>query len=323
MRKALPHTTAWIAAAVVAVVAVALAACFVLLGSGLDFGYVIPRRLTRLSAIVIGGICIALSSIVFQTLAGNRILTPAIMGYEAVYLLLQALLVLAMGVQSLVVLGPSGNFWLSVACMLGYSCALQSWLLGGGRDNVYFLLLLGLVLGMVIGTFTQFVQLRISPGEFSVLQGYSYTSFNRARPAQLLWSALIVAVACVIVRRSLPVLDVLALGREQAISLGVHYQRQLRLQLALIAALVAVSTSLLGPTAFMGIFVAHISYALAGTARHRVTLPLGCAVAVSIFIAAQLAVEHVFNYRTSVGILVNLVCGSYFLALMVRGRGRA
>lgn len=43
------------------------------------------------------------------------------MGYEAVYLLLQALLVLAMGVQSLVVLGPSGNFWLSVACMLGYS----------------------------------------------------------------------------------------------------------------------------------------------------------------------------------------------------------
>ncbi len=303
MRKALPRTTAWIAAAVVAV---ALAACFVLLGAGLDFGYVIARRLTRLSAIVIGGICIALSSIVFQTLAGNRILTPAIMGYEAVYLLLQALLVLAMGVQSLVVLGPSGNFWLSVACMLGYSWALQSWLLGGGRDNVYFLLLLGLVLGMVIGTFTQFVQLRISPGEFSVLQGYSYTSFNRARPAQLLWSALIVAVACVIVRRSLPVLDVLALGREQAISLGVHYQRQLRLQLALIAALVAVSTSL-----------------LAGTARHRVTLPLGCAVAVSIFIAAQLAVEHVFNYRTSVGILVNLVCGSYFLALMVRGRGRA
>ena len=44
-----------------------------------------------------------------KTLAGNRILTPAIMGYEAVYLLLQALLVLAMGVQSLVVLGPSGN----------------------------------------------------------------------------------------------------------------------------------------------------------------------------------------------------------------------
>ncbi|MEG1116755.1 MAG: iron ABC transporter permease, partial [Janthinobacterium sp.] len=32
---------------------------------------------------------------------------------------------------------------------------------------------------------------------------------------------------------------------------------------------------------------------------------------------------HVFNYRTTVGILVNLVCGAYFLALMVRTRGTA
>jgi iron complex transport system permease protein len=70
-------------------------------------------------------------------------------------------------------------------------------------------------------------------------------------------------------------------------------------------------------------FVPNSCYRWARPAPPRVTLPLGCAVAVSIFIAAQLAVEHVFNYRTSVGILVNLVCGSYFLALMVRGRGRA
>ena len=36
---------------------------------------------------------------------------------------------------------------------------------------MYLLLLVGLVLTMVIGTFTQFVQLRISPGEFAVFQG--------------------------------------------------------------------------------------------------------------------------------------------------------
>jgi len=116
---------------------------------------------------------------------------------------------------------------------------------------------------------------------------------------------------------------VLALGRDQAISLGVDYRRNVRLLLALIAALVAVSTSLLGPTAFMGVFVANITYAMAGTFRHRVTLALGSAVAIAVFIAAQLLVEHIFNYRTTVGILVNLVCGTYFLALMVRNRGAA
>ena len=80
---------------------------------------------------------------------------------------------------------------------------------------------------------------------------------------------------------------------------------------------------LLGPTAFMGIFVANIAYAMARTSKHSVTLPMGCAIAIGIFIVAQLLVEHLFNYKTTVSILVNLVCGAYFLALMVRTRGSA
>lgn len=301
----------------------ALALTFLFLCANFDFDYVIPKRLARLAAIVIGGVCVAVSSIVFQTIASNRILTPAVMGYEAVYLLLQSLLILAMGMHSVLLLGPSGNFVVSIALMLAYSWAIHYWLFRDGKNNVYFLLLLGFVLTMVIGTFTQFIQLRISPGEFAILQGFSQASFNKAQPAQLLTSALLVGAACVAVLKTLPALDVLALSREQAISLGIDYRRMVQLQLALIAVLVAVSTSLLGPTAFMGIFVANTSYVLARTARHRVTLPLGCAIAIAIFLAAQLLVEHVFNYRTTVGILVNLVCGAYFLALMVRTRGTA
>jgi iron complex transport system permease protein len=304
-------------------VVLALAAAFVLVRSGLDFGYIIPKRLGRLAAMLIGGVCVAWSSITFQTLTGNRILTPAVMGYEAVYLLLQALLVLAMGAQSLAVLGSGGNFLLSVGLMLCYSWAIDRWLFRDGAGNVYFLLLVGLVLTMVIGTFTQFVQLRISPGEFSVLLGFSQASFNKATPGQLLVSAVLVAAACLAAARTLPTLDVLSLGRDQAISLGVDHRRAVRLHLALVSVLVAVSTSLLGPTAFMGIFVANTTYAVARSFRHATTLPTGCAIAIAIFILAQLAVEHVFNYGTTVGILINLVCGAWFLALMVRKRGNA
>ena len=300
---------------------VLLALVFVFMRSGLDFDYVIPKRLARLAAMVIGGVAIAWSSITFQTLTGNRILTPAIMGYEAVYLLLQALLVLFLGTYSAVLLGVSGNFLLSVLLMLAYSWCIHRGLFRDGKSNVYFLLLVGLVLTMVISTFTQFVQLKVSPGEFSVLQGFSQASFNRAQPQQLLFSGALVAAVCLVGLKTLSTLDVLALGRDQAISLGVDYRRNVRLHLGLIAALVAISTSLLGPTAFMGVFVANITYALARTFRHRVTLVLGSAIAVGMFIAAQLLVEHVFNYKTTVGILVNLVCGGYFLVLMVRTRG--
>jgi len=303
------------------VLVVVLAGVFVLLGADLDFNYVIPRRLTRLAAMVLGGICVAWSSIVFQTLTANRILTPAIMGYEAVYLLLQALLILMLGSYSLVWLGANGNFILSVLVMLAYSWFLHRWLFRDGRNDVHRLLLVGLVLTLVIGTVTQFVQLKVSPGEFSILQAFSQASFNRAQPQQLLGAAVLVAAVLLVGIRTLPTLDVLALGREAAISLGVDHPRALRLQLALIAALVAVSTSLLGPTAFMGIFVANFTYALARTFRHRVTLPLASAIAIALFILAQLLVEQVFNYRTSVGILINLACGAYFLALMLRTRG--
>lgn len=300
-----------------------LALGFMLLGSGMDFDYIIPKRFTRLASMVIAGLCIACSSVIFQTIAGNRILTPAIMGYEAIYLLFQALLILLLGTQSLVLLGRDGNVALSIALMLGYSWLIHRWLLRDGRNNVYLLLLLGLVLSMVMATFTQFIQLKISPGEFSILQGFNYASFNKAQPAQVFYSGVLAIAVCLVILRTLPTLDVLALGREQAISLGVDYLPSVRLQLALIAILVAISTSLVGPTAFMGVFVANISYGLVRTTRHRETLPMACAIAIALFIIAQYLVEQLFNYNTSVSILINLACGVYFLTLMVRTRGSA
>ena len=298
-----------------------LALIFLLIGSDLDFDYLIPKRLMRLATIVLGSICLAFSSIIFQTIVGNRILAPSIMGYEAVYLLWQVLLLFVMGTNGLMLLDVSGNFIVSIVLMLAYSWALHHWLFPRCKNDVYTLLLFGLVLTMVIGTVTQFIQLRISPGEFSVFQGLSYTSFNRSQPETLFYGALAVATVLWVSRKTLPVLDVMALGREQSLSLGVNHPRYVKLYLALIAILVAVSTSLIGPTVFMGVFIANIAYALAGSNQHKVTLPIACAITIAIFLVAQIFVEHVFNYKTSVSILVNLVGGIYFLALTVRTRG--
>jgi iron complex transport system permease protein len=179
-------------------------------------------------------------------------------------LLLQSLLILVMGMHSLVLLGQNGNFALSIALMLAYSWAIHYWLFQGWQNNVYFLLLLGFVLTMVIGTFTQFIQLRISPGEFAILQGFSQASFNKAQPVQLLYSAVLAGAACVAIVTTLPALDVLALGREQAIA---------RYRLPAHGAAAAGADrrarggidELAGPTAFMGIFVANTTYALART----------------------------------------------------------
>lgn len=290
-----------------------LATAFVLVRSNLDFNYLIPKRINRLFAMIIGGVCIAWSSITFQTLTGNRILTPAIMGYEAIYLLLQSLFILFLGPENLIVLGVTHNFMLSIAFMLAYSAVIDWLMFRHHRHNVNLLLLFGLVLTIVLTTLTQFIQFKVNPSEFSILLGFSQASFGRAQHVQLLISAIVVAAVCAVSFKTITDLDVLLLGKNQSISLGLNYRRTVRLHLGFVTALVAVSTSLVGPTAFMGVFIANMTYSFARSFKHAVALPMGCVLAIGLFIIAQFAVEHLFNYRTTVSILVNLLCGIWFL----------
>lgn len=299
-----------------------LAVIFVFYDSGLDFDYVIPKRLIRLLTIGLGSVCLAFSAIIFQTVVGNRVLTPAVMGYESVYLLWQVLLLFMVGVQGIAFLGLNGNFIISVLLMLGYSWALYQYLLPFYKNDVYVLLLVGLVLSMVISTFSQFIELKMSPGEFSVLQSLTYTSFNRSELETLVYASVLIVGVLALLAKRLPILDVMSLGREQAISLGVNYQQQVRFFLAIVAVLVAVSTSLIGMTAFFGIFVANIAYALCKVNRHKFTLPVGTGIAMVIFIVSQFLVEHIFNYKTTVSILINLFGGSYFLVFILRNRSQ-
>jgi iron complex transport system permease protein len=302
---------------------IALAVFFMLFDSGFDVDYVLPKRLLRLATILLAGICIAVSSVVFQTLVTNRILTPAIMGYEAVYLFWQVLLLFFLGQSGLGLLGLNGNFFASVGLMLLYSWMIHHFLLPRARHNLWLLLLFGLVLTMVITTLTQFIQLKISPGEFSVFQSINYASFNHSETLTLVYAAIAMLVVGWVSYPYLPMLDVMALGEEQAISLGVDYACYVRWGFGLIAVLVAVSTSLVGPTAFMGVFIANMAYAFAGHFQHKRILLFASAVAVAVFLVAQILVEHVFNYRTTVSILINLICGMYFLLLIVCRRGMA
>jgi len=291
---------------------------FLLYGSSLDFEYVIPNRAIRLSAMFLAGVSIAVASILFQTVSNNRILTPSVMGYEGIYVIFQTLLLLVLGTASSVMVDMQTNFLLSILVLLLYSFALQRWLFSGGKQNIYFLLLVGLVLTVILRSFSQLLEYSINPGEFSVLQSFSLTSFNRAQPDQLWIAFLLVTGVSGCIWRYRKVLDVLLLGREQAISLGINYHSVVRLQLGLIAILVAVSTSLVGPTAFMGVFVANIAYACARHANHQAVLLTGAGIAISVMVCAQILVEHLFNYKTSAGLLINLFCGLYFFILLVR-----
>lgn len=291
---------------------------FTLMGTRPD--YVFPRRAVKVAAMVLIACSIGYSSVVFQTITNNRILTPSIMGFESVYILFQSFIVFLYGDASFQVIHSHTNFLFSVVLMLGFALILYFTMFRKENINVYFLLLVGLILGSIFGSMTSFMQMIIDPNEFAVIQKSLFASFNNINTELLGVVAVTLSITLILGSRLLHNLDVLALGKEHAINLGVNYQRLVRFSLLLIAVQVSVSTALVGPITFLGILIANLSYEFIPSYKHKHTIIGASLMGILLIVGGQFIVEHVFNMGTTISILINFVGGLYFIILLLKSR---
>lgn len=287
---------------------------------GSDPGYVLPRRLMKLAAIILVAASVGYSSVVFQTITNNRILTPSIMGFESVYVLFQTFIVFVYGDLTFQVFQSQTNFLISVLLMFGFALCLYFVLFRKGNTHVYFLLLVGLILGAIFGSASSFLQLLIDPNEFLIVQRHLFASFNNINTKLLGISAVVLLIGLLVGSFILRQLDVLSLGKENAISLGVEYRQLVKISLLIIALQVSISTALVGPITFLGILVANLSYEILPSHKHRHTI-LGATLAgIILLVGGQYIVEHLFNMNTTISILINFVGGLYFIILLLKSR---
>ncbi len=296
----------------------AVAALFMLYNTGPNLDYVIPKRAIRLATMVVVAFSIGYSAIIFQTITANRILTPSIMGYEAIFILFQTVLVFIYGDKTFQMVGNGANFFLSIALMMGYSLLMYFFLFKKGKKNIYFLLLIGLVLGTFLSTLSQFFQIIIDPNEFTVVEGFLFVSFNKMNTPLLTYASILLIGTAIFGYRYYKYLDVIALGRDHAISLGLNYNQLIQVYLLMISVLVSVSTALVGPITFIGILVTNLTYELFKTSKHKTLIPMCCLIAATFIIAAQILVEHLFNLSTTVSIIINFIGGIYFMYLVLK-----
>lgn len=298
----------------------AAAALFLFYKMGNNWEFALRLRGVKVATILVVSCCVAYSSVAFQTLTNNRILTPSIMGFESVYLLLQTVVVFIYGDQTFRVLSSLDNFLLSVLVMIGFAFLLYLLIYKRGKDNLYLLLLVGIILGTLFNSLSSFMQLLIDPNDYFIVQGKMFASFNKIN-RDLLWPSAIVLVLILIAGfRMTKYLDVLALGRDQAINLGVNYNRVVQLFLVMIAILVSVSTALVGPITFLGLLVTNLTYELFKTHKHEVIIAACCLVTAVTLLAGQFVMERVLNLSTPVSAIINLVGGVYFMYLLLRVR---
>lgn len=291
---------------------------FTFVGSSPD--YVIPRRLTKLAAMALISCSIGYSSVVFQTITNNRILTPSIMGFEAVFILFQAFIVFLYGDKTFQVVQENTNFLFSVILMFGFALALYLIVFRKKQTHVYFLLLVGLILGAIFSSMTSFLELIIDPNEFAFIQKYLFASFNNINTDLLGISALALLISLVIGARILHKLDVLLLGKEQAVTLGINYKRLVQISLLLIAIQVSISTALVGPITFLGILIANLSYEFIPSYKHKHTILGAGLFGFILVVGGQFLVEHVFNMSTTISILINFIGGIYFIFLLLKSK---
>ena len=306
-----------------ALIGVTVIAALFYLFVGLDyeiFDYQFQSRFRKFILIILVGGAIGTSVVVFQAITRNRLLTPSIMGLDSVYLFAKVIPIFLLGAQSQFVTNIYLNFALTLVGMVLFALILFQFMFKVGNFSVYFILLVGVILGTFFRSITSFIQLIMDPDSFLAVQSAMFSYFDASNSNLVSGSAILLCTLVIVIIVILPYLDVLLLGRAQAMNLGVNYSRVTRLLLILVALLVSISTALVGPITFLGLLTVNLAHEFMKTFQHKYILPATILMGwISLFVA-QWIVENLFEATTEVSLIIDLIGGSYFIYLLIKRR---
>ena len=283
-----------------------------------SYQYALSRRIPKLIAIAMTGSGVAVSSVIFQTVTNNRILTPSVLGLDSLYNLFQTLIVFSLGSLNVALMGSNLNFLIAGGLMIIFSLLLFKMMFRRENTNLFFLLMIGMIFGTLFSSLSSFMQMVMDPNEFLIVQNKMFASFNNVKSSLLGISTITMGLTLFWVLKDAKKLDVIALGKEQAINLGIDYDRMVRKMLVAVAILVSVSTALVGPITFLGILVTNLAYQMINDYRHSIVIPTSILLSLLALIGGQFLVERVFQFNTTIGVIINFVGGLYFIYILLK-----
>lgn len=280
--------------------------------------YALAKRVPKVIAIALGGGCIAFTTVVFQTITNNQILTPSVLGLDSLYVLVQTVIVFLFGSTSVFIVNQNYNFIINVVIMVVASILLYKILFEKGDNNIFFLLLVGMIFGTLFKSGTSFMQMIIDPNEFQALQSSMVASLNNINSDILIIAGIMIIAIIPFIYDDIKYLDVLALGREQAINLGVDYDKLVKKMIIVISILVSISTALIGPMTFLGLIVANIARQGIKTYKHKFLIVGATLISMITLVGGQFLVQHIFQFETTLSVIINFVGGIYFIKLLLK-----
>lgn len=313
-----PHsrTVLWLLPLLLAVACV----LFMTLNIKGSWDYALPHRATKLAALVMAAYAVGVSTLLFQTITGNPILTPSVLGFDSMYIFLQTLLVALLGGIGYTLLPLAGKFTLEMAAMLGGSVLLFRLLLREGGQDLTRMILIGVIFGVLFRSLSSLLQRLIDPEEFATVQTNLFASFNTVNEKMLWFGAVVMVVSAIFIWRERYRLDVHLLGRDQVTNLGIPYRRHVLWILTWVAVLVATATALVGPVSFFGLLVCALTDRFAGSMKHAVRLPAAFFISALLLVAGQALFEHLLGMKGVLSAVVEFAGGLVFLYLVMKQR---
>ena len=204
--------------------------------------------------------------------------------------------------------------------MVGASLLLYLFLFNGKMKNIYFLVLIGIIFGGFFNGLSNFMQMMLDPNEFLVLQGKMFASFS-AINIKLIGVCLVLIIFCIIsIIPDLKRLNVLSLGEDHAINLGINCKRLIRKQMIVISVLISVSTVLVGPVTFLGLLVASLAREVVKGYKHRIMIIIAFLIGNIALIYSLFIVERLLNFSATISVIIDFIGGIYFIYLITRNQ---
>ena len=279
---------------------------------------VVRRRMVALVSMIIAAVCQSLSTVAFQSITNNKVITPSLLGFEALYETINTSTMFFLGASAFISFTGIESFVFQVVLMVLMCLILYGWLLSGKYGDLQLMLLIGVVMGTGLKSLSSFMRRVLAPSEFDILQAKLFGSVNNADSDYFPIAIPIVIVAAILMIAQSKKLNVLSLGKDVATSLGVNQKVNVIYTLILVAVLMSVSTALIGPLTFYGFLVATLSYQAAPTYDHRYIFPMALAIGFLIITGAYFLMYHVFDAQGVVSVIIEMVGGITFLIVLLR-----
>lgn len=308
---------------VIALIAIIIVAAFLFIGVKFHnhklLRYAMKLRIPKVIAMIITAFAIGAATIIFQSVINNTIVAPCLLGMNALYTLIHTSVVFVLGSGSILFTNDNLSFLVDLVLMGIIATVVYSWLFKMTGHNVLYVLLVGTVLTSFFSSIQSTLTRVMDPNEYDTLLTSLVASFSNINSGIIIFSVIILALIVVIFRKEFALLDVITLGKEQAINLGVDYDRCIRRLLLAITLCIAVATAMVGPISFLGLIIANISRQLLKTYRHTQLIAGAALMGVIALIGGQFIVERVFVYSIPISVFITVAGGIYFLYLILKG----